>query len=172
VGGRTGHPGRRAAESGGGRRAPAQVFPGRAGWRRGAGPRRHQLVALLARGPSRQSVLAGRHGGRRGAHERMPGPVPGLGREPPARGRGTARSRRIRGARAMAAHPRPVPAGRVRPHRSHRDRLPGPGRGPAGPGQSPAGGALGAPFGRDQRLPAVRGARSGRDRLHRGRDVR
>jgi hypothetical protein len=93
-----------------------------------------------------------------------------VGRHPPARGRGTAGARRVRGARAVAAHRRALPAGRVHPHRAHRGRLPGPGPGPAQAGQAAAGRAGRAPFGRDQRLPPVRRARRGRDRLHRDGD--
>ena len=79
-----------------------------------------------------------------------------------SRRRGTAGARRVRGARAVAAHRRALPAGRVLPHRAHRDRLPGPGRGPAWSGRrvrAAAGRADGAPVGRDQRLPPVRRAR-------------
>jgi GNAT superfamily N-acetyltransferase len=48
-----------------------------------------------------------------------------LGRDAPARGRGVAGTRCVRGTGAVAAHRRAVPAGRFHPHWAHRGCLPG-----------------------------------------------
>ena len=105
-----------------------------------AAPRRRRdlLAAVLAAGPGRQPVLAGRDRGGGGADSRVHRGVRPLGRHPPVRRRGTAGARRVRGAGAVAARRRALPAGRVHPHRAHRGRLPGPGRGPARSGPAAA----------------------------------
>jgi hypothetical protein len=168
LGERPRHPGGRTARPGRRGRAPAQVLPRRAG--RAGRPRRRRdpLAALLAPGSGRQSLLARRGRGGRSADDRVHRPVRYLGRHPPARGRRAARARRVRGARAVAAHCRALPAGRVRPHRAYRDRVPGPGPGPARPGRAAGPWPEGTPLSRHQRLPLVRRARPGGDRLHRG----
>src|SRR6516165_676429 len=104
-------------------------------------------------------ALAGRDRGGGGADGRVHRGVRPVGRDQPAGRRGTAGSGRVRRAGAVAAHRRALPAGRVLPHRAHRGRLPGRGRGPARPLRAgrriraAAGRAGGAPLGRDQRLP-------------------
>jgi len=97
-------------------------------------------INWLVHRPAAGQLLARLGRGSRPPRGRLPGAAAPLGCHQMAGGRGAARTRDLRRARAVAARPRPLSADRLRPARPHRGRAARPGRPAAPAGRAAAAG--------------------------------